>query len=160
MYKVEFIYQGKSIVIQCYLNERMEDIIVKFETKAEIEKNIVYYLYNGEKMNKEIIIDKIINQNDRENKVMKIIVNEIEKIEKDKYIISKNIICPECNENCRIKIEDYLIDLYDCKNKHNLYNISLDKFEETQKINISKIICEECKEKNKIIHIKMNFINV
>ena len=149
MYKVEFIYQGQNIDILCNLNEKMEDIIVKFETKVQIEKNIVYYLYNGVKMNKELIIDNIINKNDRENKIMKIIVNEIEKIEKDKYIISKNIICPECNENCRIKIKDYLIDLYDCKNKHNLYNISLDKFEETQKINISKIICEECKEKNK-----------
>ena len=30
------------------------------------------------------------------------------------------IICPECKENILIKIEDYKINLYDCKNKHNI----------------------------------------
>ena len=33
--------------------------------------------------------------------------------------------CPECGEICRIKINDYKIKLYECKNKHEIDNISL-----------------------------------
>ena len=158
MYKAEFIYNNQSTIIQFNLNEKMEDIIIKYETKIQIEKNTLYYLYQGNTLNKGLLIKDIISPNDKEMKIMKIIVNKlIENNEINNYIKSKNIICPECGENCRIKIKDYLIDLYDCKNGHNLYNISLDKFEETQKINISKIICEKCKENNKSNTYKNEF---
>ena len=67
--------------------------------------------------------------------------NEIveEKIEK-----SKEIICPKCKENILIEIKDYKINMYDCKNKDIIENIKIKEFENTQKIDISKIICNEC----------------
>ena len=61
----------------------------------------------------------------------------------------KSIICPECGENAQIKIEDFKINLYGCKNGHNIKNIILENFENTQKLDISKIICNKCKENNK-----------
>ena len=83
---------------------------------------------------------------------MNILVNEIEEEEKiqnsqDEYIIkSKTIICPQCKENIKMKFENYIISLFDCKNKYKIDNILLDKFESTQTIDISKIICNNCKK--------------
>jgi len=39
--------------------------------------------------------------------------NEEESFKKSKYII-----CPECKENARILIDNYKINIYDCKNGH------------------------------------------
>ena len=80
--------------------------------------------------------------------------NEIveEKIEK-----SKEIICPKCKENILIEIKDYKINMYDCKNKDIIENIKIKEFENTQKIDISKIICNECKKVNKANVYKNEF---
>ena len=61
----------------------------------------------------------------------------------------KNIICPECGENTKIKIEDFKINLFGCKNGHNIKNILLENFEKAQKFDNSKIICSQCKKNNK-----------
>jgi len=61
----------------------------------------------------------------------------------------KSIICPECGENTKIKIENFKINLFGCKNEHNIKNILLENFEKTQNFDNSKIICEQCKENNK-----------
>ena len=37
----------------------------------------------------------------------------------------KRVICPECKEISKIKIEDYKLNFYDCKNGHNIKNILL-----------------------------------
>lgn len=66
-----------------------------------------------------------------------------------RYQDSNEIICPTCKENCLIEIKDYKISLYGCKNYHRKNNILLSEFKETQKINISDIICNICKERNK-----------
>ena len=62
---------------------------------------------------------------------------------------SKNIICPECKEDIKFSIEDYVINLFECKNKHDKDNIFLDEFYSTQNINILKIIWEICGKYNK-----------
>jgi len=66
-----------------------------------------------------------------------------------KPINFKNIICPECGENTKIKIENFKINLFGCKNGHNIENILLENFAKTQKFDNSKIICDQCKENNK-----------
>ena len=89
---------------------------------------------------------------DKERKKMNILVNEDindTKEDDNTFIKSKNIICPKCGENIKIKIENYKITLYECKNKHEISDLSFDEFENTQKINLSKIICNECNLNNK-----------
>ena len=61
----------------------------------------------------------------------------------------KNIICPKCGENTQIKIEGFKINLFGCKNWQIIKDILLENFENTQKFDNSKIICNQCKEKNK-----------
>ena len=55
---------------------------------------------------------------------MNILVNENnETIIKDNIKESKEIICPNCNENILIKFNEYKINLFNCKNNHKKNNI-------------------------------------
>ena len=81
---------------------------------------------------------------------MKIIVESINEIKINKSLIKSNeIICPTCKEKAKININDYNIKIHGCKNDHIIDNILFDKFENLQMLDISKIICEECKINNK-----------
>ena len=87
---------------------------------------------------------------------MKKVQNNI-KVEKNYSIIqSKEIICPECKENCLLSINYHSIDLYGCKNKHENNHFSLDEFYDTQKIDETKIICDGCSSQEKSSH-KIDF---
>ena len=141
MLEIKFNYNGKIIPIQCNKNEKMKDIFDKIE--KEIKNNSVYYLYQGNKINGELKLEEIINEDDINN--INIIIYNIDETNKKK---SKYVKCPKCLENIRIKFNDYKIKLYDCKNGHNIENISLEDYENMQKIDISKIICNICKVKN------------
>ena len=67
----------------------------------------------------------------------------------DNYIVeSKDIICPKFFEECRTKIIDYIVNLFESRNNH-LTAIKLEIFKEYQKIDLSKIKCDICKIKNK-----------
>ena len=46
-------------------------------------------------------------------------------------------------------MENYIISVSNCKNGHTIGNISIEEFENTQNINISKIICNICNKNNK-----------
>ena len=63
-------------------------------------------------------------------------------------ILSKGIICGECKENCLIKINDYTINLYGCRNGHNIKNLLIENFEKTQNIQNLRKICEKCNKYN------------
>jgi len=59
----------------------------------------------------------------------------------------KDIICPNCGENCLLEIKDYKIYLNKCDNKHNINKILLDEFNNTQIKD--EIKCNNC-NKNKL----------
>ena len=65
-------------------------------------------------------------------------------------IQSKEIICPKCLEIINIKIDNYKLSLYDCKNGHKLNDINFKDFPITQKIDLKNIICnDKCNQNNK-----------
>ena len=57
MIQVLFLYNGKNIFIESNPNEKMKDIFEKFVQKEQIEKNSVYYLYQGIQIDDELMID-------------------------------------------------------------------------------------------------------
>ena len=66
-------------------------------------------------------------------------------------MIQKELIdnkCPSCGESILIKIDDFKIILYDCKNKHRINNILLNEYEKIQYAGYSKMKCDKCKNKN------------
>ena len=139
MLNIKFNYKGIETIIQCNIYENIKEIINKFKIKADIN-NEVYYLYNGTKINEELKIEEIINNEDRKMNIMNILVNDIIEEENKNIIESKEMICPKCKENIIINIKDYKFEMK-CKNKHYYY-LFLNEY--NNKIDISKIICNKC----------------
>ena len=144
--QIELSYNGSNTIMQCKANEKLKDIFKNFKFKVRAENKILIYMYNGVSIeNEDLTFGQIANSEDKKRHKMNILVIEDEEQvqpQQDSIIKSKNIICPECNEDIKFKVEDYVINLYECKNKHDIDNIFFDKFNSTQNINISKIICQ------------------
>ena len=81
---------------------------------------------------------------------MKILVNDsaYNNIKNENMKRSKEIICPQCNEQILITFNDYIINLNNCANGHILNNVNISEFVKTQYIDLSKIKCNKC-ENNK-----------
>lgn len=158
MSEVEFIFEGSSTKIQCNANEKMKEICQRFSSKNNIDIKDKFFLYSGNQIDIELKFSEIINDLDKQNNKIKLLVYESNKTKYNtSFIKSKAIICPKCGEETFLDINNYKIKLYDCKNNHNIDDISFDKFEDTQKIDISKIICNKCNEQNKAMTHYNNF---
>ena len=143
MVEVEFNYQQSIIKIQANINDRFQLIIEKYLNKINLDINNIYFLSNGKKISKDDILGNIMNESDKRNNKIIILVYSIN------IIKSNEIICPICKEICKYEIKDYKIKLYDCKNGHIIKDIKLNEFVNKQNIDISEIKCDNCKEKNK-----------
>ena len=150
MTQLEFIYRDNTIIIHAEPEETMEKSIEKFLTKSNESKETLIFLYGGNKVKEESTFFEQANDIDKtRNKMSIIVVNykESEKIINQKK--SRNIICPECKQNIRIKIDDKKISLYNCRNGHKKEYKTLEELDKTQYIDESKIICDDCKKQNK-----------
>ena len=152
MVTILFNYNSINIKIQANLEEKMISSFTKFSMKSNENVEKFYFLYNGALIENESTIDQVINNQDREKNQMNILVNLldfVDETEKDSLILSKETICPKCKSSIKMNMKDYKILLYECKNRHKSDIIILENFEETQKIDQSKIVCDNCKNKNK-----------
>ena len=135
--------------MQCQRNENIKDIFKRYANRINKDINNIYFLNNGNRLNNNIELEKI---NHKYNKII-IFVFDICKNnnnEKANQKELKDIICPECGENCVIEIKDYKINLNKCDNQHELNNILLEVFNSIQIINvIKKSKCNIC-NKNKL----------
>ena len=158
MATLNFSFRGKKIDIQCSKDEKMKDICQRFSTKMGKKMEDLYFIYGGDRINEDLTFLQHANNDDKERFIMNIVVNEIEKQDENKHLIkSKEVICPKCNEHIFININDYRINLHNCKNNHFINNILLNKFEDTQLIDISKIVCNNCNQSNKSISYNNEF---
>ena len=149
MVEIEFDFNQIITIIQAKLDEPFQLAVDKFVQKTSINPSSVYFLANGKQLNLNQKLESQMTKNNRKIKVLVNLIEEDKEEEKKLIIKSKDIICPKCYEPCRIKIDDGRIKLFDCAKNHEIGNIKLSKFQETQKINISKIVCDKCKFKNK-----------
>ena len=152
MAKVEFIYNGESIIIQCLEEDKMEDIIGKFLGKCQKQKGSVYLLYAGKILDEDLTFNEVATRLDKSNKLMKVqALDLIFNVDQSVTLKKSNyIICPKCKEKAKISVdENYQISLYECKNGHKKSGILLKEFEETQLIDESKIKCDACKKEKK-----------
>ena len=151
MAKIDISYEGVTTQIQCQLNEKLEISIKKFLIKVGKKEGSIFFIHNGNKLDEELTFEEAANVLDKISNTMKIIAYDYISDEDQEKILkkAKGIICPICMENARISVDDFIISLYDCRNKHRTDNIQLDEFEKTQFVDQSKIICDNCKEKNK-----------
>ena len=117
----------------------------------------LFFLYDGKTLDNEKTFQEEANKMDKIRKIMNVIVNDMEQktltLRKSKYAI-----CPECNECICILISDNKISLYECRNGNKKDNILFNEFENTQCINLLKIVCDKCKITKKVKLLKINFI--
>jgi len=146
MIKVEFDYKSSKISIQATNEEKMREICHRFLLKSQANIDNIIFIYYGTLINLDSSICQIINEFDKERKIMSILAvdNNIEK-ENKSIIRSPYIICPICKETSRFEVKDYKINIFNCKNGHKTNNLLLSEFENTQFVDESKIICDKCK---------------
>ena len=142
------IFEKVKTVIECSNDNYIEDICNKFIKKINIKKNEIIFFYKGKKIAHKIKINEFANKDDLKKKKINIFAFKVKHISKEKLLYninqSKEIVCPECGEICRIKFNGYKIILYDCKNNHYINNIEFENYFETQKLGKSKIKCDNC----------------
>ena len=161
MASIIFIFNKEQTKINCLNDDYIEDICKKFSRKNNIKDEEIIYFYKGKKMNLKFRFNKQIKKEDLAKNEMIVlcfkmrkmkqninlkenIINKDEKLDSKIELKSKEILCPECGESCKIKIEDFKIKLYECEKGHKKDNIDLEQFIETQKIAKSKIKCNIC----------------
>ena len=148
MVEVEFVFNGYMTIIQCNIDDTFLSICNQFASKIQEHLNNLYFIYNGDRINEAKLnstFNQIANEIDLRRKKMSLIAMKLStKVVKNPIKISKHIICPECLENARMKIEDYKIKIYECDNGHERNNILLKEYESLQKIDESKINCDLC----------------
>ena len=147
MNKVLFKYNGSEYLIECSENEKFNKIIDKFFERIGENRRMIHILYNGLILNQEFTFNQCANNLDKRSKIMNVIVYEEMKDQsevKQKIIKSKYIICPKCHENAFLEIKNFKISIINCKNGHRTENLDIKEFEETQRIDISKIRCANC----------------
>ena len=139
MLEIEFDYNQQITVIQAKQEELFKNVIDKYLQKSSLSPNDVFFITNDTQINPEDKIENKINQMNIRNKKLKILVQLIERtIISQEFVNSKDIICPKCQESCRIKTEDFHISLFSCINNHT-NNLKIKDFYNSQKINISNI---------------------
>ena len=161
MSKVEFKYKHNTINILCYQNEIMESICKKFADKIHTDIKNLIFLYGGIIVDLKLKFSQVINKMDSEQKIMTILVNEIDSENTNSntgIIKSMYPICPKCSEIAILEIESFKANIIGCKNRHVTKDIILNEYENTQKIDLSKIKCNICKISQKDTYENNMFI--
>ena len=152
MVEVEFNYVQNKTTVQAILNDTFDDIINKYINILHLDINHLNFLVYGRNLNLKQTLHNVINESDKQNKKIMILVNPINNfLNKENTNIKKmnDIICPQCKEPCMYEFKNYHIKLYDCKNRHIIDNIKLKEFMNSQNIDISNIKCDNCLSQNK-----------
>ncbi len=153
--KIIFNFIQQKIEIQCKENEIMKVICSKYAIKIQKDLNSLYFLYSGKKLTEtdlNLPFKKVINKIDYNNKCFELLVFDINeensnKDNKDNFDKANQPICPKCREIATIEIQNYKLKI-SCK-KCGINNLLISEFEQSQMIDISKIICNKCKNSNK-----------
>ena len=65
MNQIEFIYEGRTIIIERDLEDKMKDLFNKFANKAKLDLNDINFLYNGDILNDESKYNEINKGNNK-----------------------------------------------------------------------------------------------
>ena len=147
MAEVIFNYGKLERIIKCNIDTKIKDIINEFSKNINIDPDNLYYIYQDNEVIEELTFFEQANEFDRFRKTMNIFAynkKDIKEINEIDEMISKDIICPECKENTFLTFKDFKFNFYGCKKNHNKTNITLFKYDESQKLDTNKLKCSQC----------------
>ena len=81
-FSVIFKYQGNDYIIGVKETDKMDNVLKKFESKANVYMQNVFFTYSGNIITEDIFskkVNDIINNLDRKERVMSILVNDFER---------------------------------------------------------------------------------
>ena len=145
--KVEFNYLGAKTSIFCYENDKMEEICKKFAGKSNTYLSDLVFLYSGTTLNLNLTFAQIANAEDRQRKVISVIVTDSNADPGPQHCFVKSTlpICPKCFGNVNLSMnDDYKFDISGCKNNHEIKGLFIDDYEKTQNIDLANIKCGKC----------------
>ena len=166
---VIFNYKDKRRSISCIASEKMKNICERFASGIQEDMNKLDFIYNGEIIDKNLTYEEQVDEIDRGEYTMSIIVvNRNNK--------NEEIICPECNEDILIKLEKYRVNMYKCKNNHSCGEIKFEEMIDNEQdiiikcnicnnnrnemykcITCNNNICLSCRENHNNNHIIINY---
>lgn len=145
--EVNFKYGKNNMILEAKIEDKMNILIGKYANKNNIKDlTKVNFIYSGKIINKNQSIKDIIEIKDHQ-KINRIDIL-VEDIKESAFKKLPNFICPDCGEISLININDYKLKIFGCKNGHINNDILFEEFEKKQKIDVSKILCDECKKNN------------
>ena len=109
---VDFTYETVITKVQCNLNETISVICHKFLLKSSLNENSIYFLLSGNKIDenlKQLSLGELMKKKSLDSVNILVLPIDMPAPEEKDLVRSKYIICPECNENIKIKINDYKI---------------------------------------------------
>ena len=106
MNRVLFNYNNQDYFIQCNGNDKMGNIFSKILNKLEKNNNKIIFLYNGIKVNEELTFDECINEADKNNNQMNLVM-----IKKEPEIVNNIITNNNISEYYSMKDRYENIDL-------------------------------------------------
>ena len=150
MVLVTFIYKGGSKSFEENMTSKMEEIFRKFSINTKVSLESIIFLYHGDKIKEDSELKALISDiNQNEIKILVQENNNNEQNENSDKILSKYPICPECGGIIRIDIKDYKINLFECDKGHELKGLTFQQYVKVQKLDETKIVCDNCKNINK-----------
>ena len=148
MASLNFEFSGTLLVMQCKLEEKMKDIFNRYCSKTQKERNSLYFLFSGTKVEEEKLLSEVIGKAENAKDIRILVYSSNPEKKEPKIVQSQFIRCPDCGEGILLGFEDYKINLSHCKNDHSTTGLFLDQFEKTQKIDITQIKCQVCNDEN------------
>ena len=79
MIKIEFNYNSNNSFILAINEDKMRKVCSKFTQKIQLDLNNIYFMYSGNIVNLDLSVEQIINNTDKERKIMSIIVMDYSK---------------------------------------------------------------------------------
>ena len=127
---ITFNYQGNEYIIEGNPQQKMKEFFKELSLKINKDINKIYFLYNSDCIDGEKNFCEQANDEDKRDKKMIVIVNDIDDSLLKTALDEIYFLCPICNEYINFNIKDYRINLYGCKNGHKINDILLNKYEE------------------------------
>ena len=136
-----FVLNNNKTIIKCSKDDYMKDICTQFLRKINSKIDEIIFIYKNNIINQQLTFNEQIKEEDKKKNEITILCIEVSDIikylnqkeekknsEKEKKLKTNNVMCPECEEIYKMKLNDYKIAL-ECPNGHNKDNLTFEQYE-------------------------------